>query len=370
MSSPSAPHPFLPSSPPPRSAAADDYVDAGARAIDLSERPVADSLREIMASSPRLAREQPPTLPPARPIWINRHWTLALLGLLLLVSAFAMAGESVWRVGANGLEALAQAPSERARLLIAHPVRVGWLLALGIGMILARRWARHLCVASLVAVVLWSLVSATAVVVDAGLPWEVRASTVMARPVWMLLAVLGAGAMVAWSLIAILNHHDVRLTCEVAQPESDWTDHRSPSELILFVLLMSLAVQWARLASFHPWPYWGVWRLDYAPWVWGGAGVAAAGVGALVAMGRRAGAWLALALVATVCSSVVVTAQREPADTFTANWDGWRFGTRGGCTYSMAGALVVAAVTVGALRATRGRRRDAGSMSSAPLTNS
>ncbi|MFN0130216.1 MAG: hypothetical protein ACKV19_26435 [Verrucomicrobiales bacterium] len=370
MSSPPAPQPFSPNSPPPLAAAADDYVDAGARAIDLSERPVADSLREIMASSPRLAREQPPTLPPARPMWINRHWTLAILGLLLLASAFAMAGETVWRVGAGGLDALAPAPAERARLLIAHPVRVGWLLALGLGLILARRWARHLCLASLVAVVLWSLVSATAVVVDTGLPWEAWASVVMARPVWMPLAVLGGGALAAWILIVILSHHDVRLTCEVAQPKADWTDQRSPSELILFVLLMGLAFQWGRLASFHPWPYWGVWRMDSAPWIWGGAGAAAAGVGALVAMGRPAGAWLALGLVATGCSSLVVTAQHEPADTFTAIWDGWRFGTRGGCTYLMAGALALAAVAGGALRAACRRRRGAASRSSAPLTHS
>lgn len=369
MSSPPAPHPFSPNSPPPLAAGRDEYVDAGARAIDLSERPVADSLREIMASSPRLAQEKPPDLPPARPLWINRHWTLALIGLLVLASAFALAGETVWRVGASGLDALAQAPAERARLLIAHPARVGWMLALALGLILARRWARHLCLASLVAVALWSLVSATALVVDTGLPWQALASAVVDRAVWMPLAALGGGAMIAWILIAILSHHDVRLTCEVAQPKADWTDHRSPSELILFVLLLGLAVQWAQLATFHPWPSWGAWRMDYAPWVWGAAGAAAAGIGALVAMGRRTGAWLALGLVATACSSLVVTAQSEPADTFTAIWDRWRFGTRGGCTYLVSGAGAMAAVAVGALRAA-GRRRGAGSRSSAPPSDS
>jgi len=370
MSPPPTPHPFSPPTPPPLAAAADEYVDAGARAIDLSERPVADSLREIMASSPRLARDQPPALPPARPVWINRHWTLALIGLLVLASAFVMAGETVWRVGANGLEALAQEPAERARLLLAHPVKVAWLLALGLGLILARRWARHLCLASLVTVVLWALVSATAVVVDTGLPWEARASTVMGRPVWMPLALLGGGAMAAWILIAILTHHDVRLTCEVAQAESDWTDRRSPSELILFILLVSLAVQWASLASFHPWPYWGVWRMDDAPWAWGAAAAAAMLVGALVAMGRRAGAWLALGLVATAGSSLVITARHEPADTFPALWNGWWFGTRGECAYLMAGAMVMAGAAVGALRASHRRRRGAGLPASAPLTHS
>lgn len=342
----------LPSGPPPLPASApDDYADSGARAIDLSSRPVADSLREIMASSPRAPQQMPPPLPAAAPAFSNRHWTLAVMGLLFLLAAFVLAGESVWHMVTGGLDGLAQDQPERARLLVVAPVWSLLALTLGLGLIFARRWARALVVALQLGAILWSLVAAVAIAANTFPDFGSKLSPYDLTPAWEHLARLAVGAGLSWVLLSLLNHRHVRLTCEAAQPAPDWTDRLALSQRLLFVTMVDCAVGWAGLASYHPWPCWGNWRFDHIPWVWGGAAVAAALAALLVARGRAFGAWLALVLAVAAASSVVVTAQDQLVDEFSHLWGGWAFALRGGLAYSIGSAVMVTAMVAAALRA-------------------
>lgn len=358
--------PLLPSEVP------DDYDDPGARSIDLTTRPVADSLREIMASSPRLPKPVPPSLPPVGPPYTNRHWTLAVLGLLSLLSAFVLAGESVWRLVAGGLDGLAQDQLERARLLVENPVSILFLLVIGVGLIFARRWARQLSLAFLRQGLLWVLASATAVAINNFPEFSQPLTADNAIPVWHSLLFLGAAAMVTWLLLAVLSHRDVWLTCEAAQLVPDWTDERAPSEVLLFALMISSSTTWAGLAGYHAWPCWGVWRFDLIPWAWGGAAAVAAVAASWVARGRAAGPCLAIGLVAAVGSSVAVTVLRQPTDEarltrlwgrwddFSPLWAPWDFNRHGGLAFTTLMAVITVAVAVAALRSqARGRKHSA-----------
>jgi hypothetical protein len=356
MLPPSSPHPVPPGPPPLPPAAPDDYADSGARAIDLTQRPVADSLREIMASSPRLPRGQPPPLPPAGPPFRNRHGTLAFLGLLHLAAALAIAGETVWHLVVGGLDGLRQDEPERARLLVENPWTAAWGLAIGIGLIFARRWARQLFLAEMVGTVLWALLSALAITANNAPDLAGGLSAYDQTPAWQHLAVLGALAAVAWLLHALLAHRNVGQTCAQAQPTPDWTDRRSPAERLLLVTLVGLAGSWAGLASYHAWPCWGVWRFDHPGWVWGGAAWTAALAAMLVGSGRQAGVWIALGLVTAQASSIAVTALHQPVDEFANVWDAWCFNQRGGLVFSAAGWLLTTGIAVAALRAQHRRR--------------
>lgn len=340
--------------PPPAAEVTDEYVDSGARAIDLSDRPVADSLREIMASSPRMPL--PPPLPPAGPVFVNRHGTLAVLGLLHLVLAFVLAGETVWHLVTGGWAALAQDAPERARLLVVNTVGAAGTLVLGIGLILARRWARALAWAWWLQGVLWMMVSAGAINANNSPEFTAKLSPFDSTPAWQYLAGLAGVAVAFWLLMLLVGRRNVRLTCEQAQPQPDWTDRRSGAELLLIWLLVDRAVQWTGLATHHDWPCWGVWRSDQAPWVWGGAALAAAGAAVLVGCGRAAGAWLAAGLAVAAASSVATTALHQPVETFSAVWGDWAFGLRGGLVYTATEAFLILVVAGAAMRARRRRR--------------
>lgn len=355
MSSPPSPSPRSPDPLPPLpAAAADEYVDQGARAIDLSHRPVADSLREIMASSPRLPQPLPPPLPPVAASFANRHWTLAALGLLHLAFAFALAGESVWHLVTGGWHGLAQDEPERARLLIVNAMWTVWELGLGLGLILARRWARGLAMAELLRGIVWALLSALAITANNAPHLSAKLSPYDSTPAWEYLVLLAMLAVVSRLLLALLGHRNVRLTCEQAQPRPDWTDRRGFPELLLFLILVGMAAHWAGLATYHAWPCWGSWRFEHIPWVWGGAALAAATAALLVACGRALGPWLALFLAAALASSVAMTALRQPVEEFSQVWGDWAFGLHGGLAYTLGEALVLAVIVVAALR---GRRR-------------
>jgi len=364
---PPNPSPAAPASLP--AANEDEYVDPGARAIDLKNRPVADSLREIMASSPRLPQQMPPPLPPVAPAFANRHWTLAVVGLFTLLCAMVLAGETAWHLTTGGLHGLAQDPSERARLLVAHPVSIVFQLILGLGLILARRWARQLSLAFLLEGLLWGLVSATAIAVNNFPDFSRALSAEDDVPAWAYLALLGGVAAIAWLLLSLLSHRNVRLTCASAQPVPDWTDTRSPSELLLFALMVSTATTWAGLAGYHAWPCWGAWRSDHVPWVWGGAAALAAVAASLTARGSAAGPSLAIAIVLTAASSVTMTALHRPSDEarlsrfwgawddFSQLWDDWDFNVRGGLTFTALMTVVTVAAAVAALRSQAQRRK-------------
>ncbi len=160
----------------------------------------------------------------------------------------------------------------------------------------------------------------------------------------------------------------MRFTCELAQPEADWTDRRLPSELILLVMLLATAAGWAGLAMHHPWPAWGEWRDEHASAVWGGAAAVAALAGVLVALGRPAGSWLALISVAAAGTSIAVTVQRAPAEAHSAVWGSWPFGARGALVYTIGAAAVTAAVSLAAWRAACRRRAQRSSSEPASTT--
>jgi hypothetical protein len=363
------PNPSSSALPTPPVADENEYVDPGARAIDLKNRPVADSLREIMASSPRLPQQLPPPLPPVAPTFANRHWTLAVVGLFALVGAMVLAGETVWHLTTGGLHALAQDPAERARLLVANPVSIVFHLVLGLGLILARRWARQLSLAFILEALLWGLVSATAIAVNNFPDFTRPLSAEDHVPAWGYLTLLGGVAAISWLLLSLLSHRNVRLTCTSAQPAPDWTDTRSPSELLLFALMISTATTWAGLAGYHAWPCWGGWRFDHIAWVWGGSAALAAVAASLTARGSAAGPCLAISLVVTAASSVAVTALHRPSDEarlsrfwgawddFSQVWDDWDFNVRGGLTFTALMAVVTVAAAVAALRSQAQRRK-------------
>ena len=202
MSQPPSDVPPLILPPPLPAAKEDDYADSGIRAIDLSERPVAESLREIMASSPRVPREVPPPLPPVTSVHHNRHWTLALLGLVYLFSAFLIAGEGVWCLVSHDSAAAPMDWAESVRLWLENPVWVAWGLTLGLGLILARRWARRLVMAEAISFLVSSLVVALALAADA---WPNVTTHVAAdddTAVWYYLVALGGVAVLAGLLFA------------------------------------------------------------------------------------------------------------------------------------------------------------------------
>lgn len=355
MSLPPSSNPRSSDSRPPLGApAADEYVDPGARAIDLSQRPVADSLREIIASSPRLPQQMPPPLPPPPPVFANRHWTLSIMGLVQLALAFFLAGTSVWHVVTGGWHGLAQDEPERARLLIVNGVWTVGGLVLGLGLILARRWARALVLAQFLNCMVWTLLSAVAIGVNNAPHLAAKLSPYDSTPAWEYLAGLAGLAAVSWLCLALLGHRHVRMTCEQAQPRPDWTDRRALPELLLVFLLVDQAANQAGLATYHAWPCWGAWCREHIPWAWGGAAAVSAGAALLVACGRATGSWLALVLAAASASSVAVTALRQPVDEFSQVWGGWALGLHGGLAYTLGEALLFAVVAGSALR---GRRR-------------
>ena len=333
-------------------ASAAEYAEAGARAIDLSDRPVADSLREVMASSPRLARQSPPPLPSPGPAFSNRHWTLAIFGLLHLAGSFLVAGETVWHVATGGLNVLAQDPPERARLLVFNPYCVVWGLVLGIGLIFARRWARALTSASFLLVVLWACQWSIAVAANNA---DLRAglSAFDPTPAWEYLAMLAALGVLSYAACRALDHRNVRLTCEAAQPQPDWTDRRSTAELLLFTIMVDFAVTWAGRATHQPVPFWGVWRRDWIAEAWGGWAALAALAALLVMAGRTGGPLLAGLLALVIASSVAVTAARHPAHEFVELWGDWDFNRAGGLVFVATEALLVILIARAALRSRR-----------------
>lgn len=361
----------LPSSGPPSlpGAIGSEYDDPGARAIDLTNRPVADSLREIMASSPRLPPAMPPPLPPVAPQFANRHGTLAVFGLLSLLCAFLIAGASVWLLVEGGWDGFAQDPSARTLVLVEAPVSISFSLIIGLGLIFARRWARQLSLAIFVEAILWVLASATAIGINNFPDFTAPLSAEDDVAAWQYLAALGVAAAVSWLLLAVLSHRNVRLTCESAQPVPDWTDDRSPSELLLFCLMVSSATAWAGLASYHDWPCWGVWRGDSIPLVWGGAAALAAVAASLSARGNAAGPILAIALASTAASSIIVTAIHRPMDEerwdrrwghwddWAPLWDGWDFNRPGGLAFTALTALITVTVALAALRSQWRRKK-------------
>ena len=356
MSQPPSDVPPLILPPPLPAAKEDDYADSGIRAIDLSERPVAESLREIMASSPRVPREVPPPLPPVTSVHHNRHWTLALLGLVYLFSAFLIAGEGVWCLVSHDSDAAPMDWAESVRLWLENPVWVAWGLTLGLGLILARRWARRLVMAEAISFLVSSLVVALALAADA---WPNVTTHVAAdddTAVWYYLVALGGVAVLAGLLFAILRPASVRWTCEQAQPAADWTDRCAPSELWMVVVLLNVTVSWAGLASGHDVPCWGVWQSAGSVWIWLAASLAAFTAAILTARRRRSGVILAMFLITLHGSSVVATSFGQPAETLTALWGGWDFQWRGGVVFVGASWLVFMVFALAAGRAQRRRR--------------
>ena len=356
MSQPPSDVPPLILPPPLPAAKEDDYADSGIRAIDLSERPVAESLREIMASSPRVPREVPPPLPPVTSVHHNRHWTLALLGLVYLFSAFFIAGEGVWCLVSHDSDAAPMDRAESVRLWLENPIWVAWGLTLGLGLILARRWARRLVMAEAISFLVSSLVVALALAADA---WPNVTTHVAAdddTAVWYYLVALGGVAVLAGLLFAILRPASVRWTCEQAQPAADWTDRCAPSELWMVVVLLNVTVSWAGLASGHDVPCWGVWQSAGSVWIWLAASLAAFTAAILTARRRRSGVILAMLLITLHGSSVVATSFGQPAETLTALWGGWDFQWRGGVVFVGASWLVFMVFALAAGRAQRRRR--------------
>ena len=362
MSQPPSDVPPLILPPPLPAAKEDDYADSGIRAIDLSERPVAESLREIMASSPRVPREVPPPLPPVTSVHHNRHWTLALLGLVYLFSAFFIAGEGVWCLVSHDADAAPMDRVESVRLWLENPIWVAYALTLGLGLILARRWARRLAMAEAASFLVSSLIAALALAADA---WPYVTTHVAAdddTPVWYYLAALGGVAVLAGLLWVLLRPASVRWTCEQAQPAADWTDRRAPSELWMVVVLLNVAVSWAGLASGHDVPCWGVWQSAGSVWIWLAASLAAFTAAILTARGSRFGVILAMLLITLYGSSVVATAFGQPAETLTALWGGWDFQRRGGVVFVGASWLVFMVFALAAGRAQRRRRATSSSV--------
>ena len=356
MSQPPSDVPPLILPPPLPAAKEDDYADSGIRAIDLSERPVAESLREIMASSPRVPREVPPPLPPVTSVHHNRHWTLALLGLVYLFSAFLIAGEGVWCLVSHDSDAAPMDWAESVRLWLENPIWVAWGLTLGLGLILARRWARRLVMAEAISFLVSSLVVALAFAADAWPNFMTYVSADDGTPVWYYLAALGGVAVLAGLLFAILRPASVRWTCEQAQPAADWTDRCAPSELWMVVVLLNVTVSWAGLASGHDVPCWGVWQSAGSVWIWLAASLAAFTAAILTARRRRSGVILAMLLITLHGSSVVATSFGQPAETLTALWGGWDFQWRGGVVFVGASWLVFMVFALAAGRAQRRRR--------------
>jgi hypothetical protein len=356
MSQPPSEVPPLILPPPLPAAKEDDYADPGIRAIDLRERPVAESLREIMASSPRVPREVPPPLPPVTSVRQNRHWTLALLGLVYLFSAFLIAGEGVWCLVSHDADAAPMDRVELVRLWLENPVWVAWGLTLGLGLILARRWARRLVMAEAISFLVSSLVVALAFAADAWPNFMTYASGDDGTPVWYYWVALSGLVVLTGLLFAILRPASVRWTCEQAQPAADWTDRRAPSEIWMVVVLLSVAVSWAGLASGHDVPCWGVWQSAGSVWIWLAASLAAFTAAILTARGRWVGVILAMLLITLHGSSVVATAWGQPAETLTALWGGWDFERRGGVVYVGASWLVFMVFALAAGRAQRRRR--------------
>lgn len=336
-------------------ASTEEYADAGARAIDLSDRPVADSLREVMASSPRLTQQSAPPLPPPAPAFANRHWTLAIFGLLHLGFAFVAAGETTWHLVTGGMDALAQDLAERARLLVRNSEWVLWELMIGLGLIFARRWARSLAAASFSLMVIWAGQSTIALAVNDPDP-RAPLSAFDPTPAWEFMAMLVVIGLLGHAAAHALNHRNVRLTCEAAQPQPDWTDRRSPAELLLFLMLIEFATVWVAHATHHPLPVWGHWRDEWSAVGWGGSAALAAVAAILVMAGRSAGTILAALVVVVVASSVAFTATRQPAFEFVELWGDWDFKRPGGLAFVAAQTLVVLIVAWAALRSQRIRQ--------------
>jgi hypothetical protein len=221
MSQPPSDVPPLILPPPLPAAKEDDYADPGIRAIDLSERPVAESLREIMASSPRVPREVPPPLPPVTSVRQNRHWTLALLGLVYLFSAFFIAGEGVWCLVSHDADAAPMDRVESVRLWLENPVWVVWGLTLGLGLILARRWARRLVMAEAISFLVSSLVVALAFAADAWPNFMTYASADDGTPVWYYWVALSGVVVLAvdnaldGALTLVFTAQDEGLACDL-----------------------------------------------------------------------------------------------------------------------------------------------------------
>jgi len=299
--------------------------------------------------------QQPPPLPAPAPGFSNRHWTLAIFGLLHLAFAFVAAGETAWHVVTGGLDGLAQDPADRARLFVNNPEWVAWELVIGLGLIFARRWARALAAASFSVMVLWGGQSIIALAVNNA---DLRAglSDFDATPAWQYMVMLAVIGLLGHAAARALTHKNVRLTCEEAQPQPDWTDRRSAAELVLFLILVDFATTWAAHATHHPMPVWGDWRHDWTSAGWGGCAALAAVAAVLVMAGSSAGTVMAALLVLGLASSVAFTATRQPAFEFVELWGGWDFKRSGGLAFVAAETLVVMIVAGASLRSQRRRQ--------------
>jgi hypothetical protein len=166
----------------------------------------------------------------------NRHWTLALLGLVYLFSAFFIAGEGVWCLVSHDSDAAPMDRAELVRLWLENPIWVTWGLTLGLGLILARRWARRLVMAEAISFLVSSLVVALAFAADAWPNFMTYASGDDGTPVWYYWVALSGLVVLTGLLFAILRPASVRWTCEQAQPAADWTDRCAPSEIWMVVV--------------------------------------------------------------------------------------------------------------------------------------
>lgn len=349
MSDPESP--LLPFSPPLES------YEPGTRAIDLRDRPVAESLREVMASTPRAPQEvpaadQPPPLPPP---FSNRHWTLAILGFFELLAAFIYGAQTVQALATEGWEKTLASGPEAVRLLWENPLGIAWGFAVGLGLIFARRWARRLAMAGWGTVMIFCVGMAVASVVASWpnpLKYDENAGNFAGWP--GLVAAFAVG-LLAWLFLAVLGHSNVRRTCEAAQPRADWTDRRTASQLLLMVMMADLAIEFAGNAFYQPWPHWGrlIEEQAQAAWWWGGLGAASLLAVFLLAAGTRLGALLALAVWGAWCSTVLFTAFAVPEQDFSHLWNGLDVSRTGGVAYVSAMALFCGGFALRALLAPR-----------------
>jgi hypothetical protein len=315
--------------PPPDIAMAGAARPTAAPAID---EPVGDH-RPITPPLPASAANRPPPLPPqaSSPLLTvaearrvdDRHWLLALAGILWVVLGFALAAHvPITLAREGGITVLGQW-RQAVPLLLDHFVGPAALVVLGVGSMFGKRWARHLLLA--IATLVFALGLAT-LVAQALFAW---------RDGWLPrdlagLARLGAAALAVlalpWFVIAFYSHRRTRLACEALNPRPAWTDHLPEGMIIIFVLCLVLTRHLAVRIFDSPFPAFGQMidgQAGEAAW----AGAAAFFLlTALVNTRRRAlGWWLALLGFTFMAATFVWTVLLGPPDAAERSWTSTTF---------------------------------------------
>ncbi len=310
------------------------FDEPGARRIDLSERPVAENLSEIMASSPRLPQTAP-TTPAVTDRTEPRYNTLTTLGVLWVTLSLLQAARSVWHVAGQGLESVLREGGEPLRWLVAQPLVATANLAVGLGLMACRRWARASALASVWAATLFALAGTAASLPKFLQEGHATTDTVAGGTLalWVALEV-GLVLCFAWVLHALLSDRDVRATCESEQPGASWTDRLNRAELVAVVATLLLVVTLVPLSAHAPFPAWGSFVVAHARWLWFGLLGLLAVSAAVTAAGWRGGWLLVFVAWGAWLSAVSMSTLQGAADAAAAFWRPLELSAEGGLVFS------------------------------------